>query len=229
VLEPGRNLGGAARTLGATHVAAPYVAFADDDSWWRPGSLARAADVLDRHSGLALVAARVLVGEEQREDPVCVALAASPLGLPAEGPGRAVLGFVACGAVVRRDAFLAAGGFHPRFGVGGEERLLAVDLACAGWRLAYVPEVVAVHDPSPIRDADRRRRIQSRNGLWTDWLRRPFASAASSSLAIVRRALVDPAARGALLDACAGISWVLAARSVVPADIERALRLLDAK
>jgi hypothetical protein len=45
----------------------------------------------------------------------------------------------------------------------------------------------------------------------------------------VRRALVDPAARGALLDACAGISWVLAARSVVPADIERALRLLDAK
>jgi hypothetical protein len=29
-----------------------------------------------------------------------------------------VLGFIACGAVVRRSAFLEVGGFHARLGVG---------------------------------------------------------------------------------------------------------------
>jgi N-acetylglucosaminyl-diphospho-decaprenol L-rhamnosyltransferase len=37
-----------------------------------------------------------------------------------------VLGFVACGAVVRRSAFLEADGFHPRFEVGGEESILVL-------------------------------------------------------------------------------------------------------
>jgi GT2 family glycosyltransferase len=135
-----------------------------------------------------------------------------------------VLGFVACGAVVRRDAFLAAGGFHPRLGVGGEEQLLAVDLARAGWRLAYVPEVVAVHDPSPIRDADRRRKIVRRNRLWVSWLRRPLGSALRVSAVELRRA---GGAHAVLAEALAGILWIAAARRVVPPDLEAALRLLD--
>src|SRR5262245_54654609 len=38
VLPAGRNLGAAGRTLGARHVSEPYVAFADDDTWWEAGS-----------------------------------------------------------------------------------------------------------------------------------------------------------------------------------------------
>ena len=34
------NLGAAARTVGVEALATDYVAFADDDSWWAPGSLA---------------------------------------------------------------------------------------------------------------------------------------------------------------------------------------------
>src|SRR5919197_4353022 len=52
------NLGGAARTVGALHTDCPYVAFSDDDSWWAPGALQRAAELLDRHPRLAVVAAR---------------------------------------------------------------------------------------------------------------------------------------------------------------------------
>ena len=36
LLPLGENRGAAARTAGARAVRTPYVAFSDDDSWWRP-------------------------------------------------------------------------------------------------------------------------------------------------------------------------------------------------
>jgi GT2 family glycosyltransferase len=226
VVELERNLGAAARTVGARLVPERYVAFSDDDSWWAPGSLARAVELLERHPRLALLAACILVGPEQRLDPVCAAMAASPLPRAADLPGPSVLGFVACGAVVRRSAFLDAGGFHPRFGVGGEEELLAVDLDARGWGLAYAPEVVAHHHPSPSRDPAGRRRVQVRNALWSAWLRRrPFGLVRQAARALPA-ALADPAGRAGVLDAARGLPWVLRERRPVPAELERALRTL---
>lgn len=49
LLSPRRNLGGAGRNLGVAWARTPYVAFADDDSWWLPGALPHAAQVLDAH------------------------------------------------------------------------------------------------------------------------------------------------------------------------------------
>ncbi|OMQ15783.1 hypothetical protein A7K94_0207135, partial [Modestobacter sp. VKM Ac-2676] len=37
------NAGAVARTDGVRRATTPYVAFADDDSWWEPGALQRAA------------------------------------------------------------------------------------------------------------------------------------------------------------------------------------------
>jgi GT2 family glycosyltransferase len=227
VIALGRNLGAGARTVGARRLATRYVAFSDDDSWWAPGALARSADLLDAHPRLGLVAARVLVGPDEREDPVCGAMAATPLAPPAGLPGRPVLGFVACGAVVRRSAFLAVGGFDGRYGIGGEEELLALDLAAAGWALAYVPEVVAHHHPFPARDRAGRRRRQLRNRLWSAWLRRPPAGAGPLTVRALREAVSDPAARGGALDALRGLPWVLRERRPVPAHVERAARLLE--
>lgn len=70
--------------------------------------------------------------------------------------GVPIVGFAACGSMVRRSAFLEAGGFEQRFGVGGEEQVLALDMLSKGWQLAYVDEIVAYHHPSPVRDAARR-------------------------------------------------------------------------
>jgi GT2 family glycosyltransferase len=227
VIELGRNLGAAARTVGAARVTAAYVAFSDDDSWWAPGALARAVALLDRHPRLAVLAARVLVGPEGRLDPVCAEMAAGRLPVAPDLPGPSVLGFVACGAVVRRDAFLAAGGFHRRLGVGGEEELLALDLAARGWGLAYVDEVVAHHHPSPSRDPLGRRRIQVRNALWSAWLRRPAAGATRQTLHLAGPALGQPGARAGVLDAVLGLPWVLRERHPVRAELEDALRRLE--
>ena len=217
----GRNIGAAARTAGVRRAQTPYVALCDDDSWWDRRSLERAADALDRHSRLALVAAHVLVGPEGRTDPVSEAMAASPLRHTGPGPG--VLGFLACGAVVRRSAYLAVGGFHDRFGVGGEEQLLAIDLARAGWDLAYLPEVVARHHPHRAPRPGRRR-AEVRNHLWCAWLRRPLPSAVAITAQV---AAGRCGTRAGFLDALRGLRWVAAQRQVVGPALEAELRLLE--
>jgi GT2 family glycosyltransferase len=223
VIRLDRNRGAEARTIGAEWLARPYVAFADDDSWWAPGALARAADTLEGHPRVGLVAGRVLVGAEEQDDPTCVAMAASPLP-GGDLPGRPVLGFIACGAVARREALLAVGGFHRRWQIQGEEGLLAVDLARAGWVCVYVPEVVAHHHPSPARDPARRRVLEVRNRLWFTWLRRPFRPAAAITLRTAARGVTDRTARIGLLEAIRGSGWVLRERRVVPSELERRMR-----
>jgi glycosyltransferase involved in cell wall biosynthesis len=61
VLRSATNLGAAARTLGVRHAEAPYVALCDDDTWWSPGSLRRAANLFNIHPRLAVATGRVLV------------------------------------------------------------------------------------------------------------------------------------------------------------------------
>ncbi|WP_107075730.1 glycosyltransferase, partial [Micromonospora sp. MH33] len=97
-----------------------------------------------------------------------------PLGAEPDAPGPTVLGFLACAVVLRRDAYRQVGGFAERLGTYGEEALLAMDLAAAGWNLAYVPELVAHHLPVPAgRDPGARRRAEARNPVLTAALRRP--------------------------------------------------------
>jgi GT2 family glycosyltransferase len=159
-------------------------------------------------------------------------MATSPLG-GRGGPGPAVLGFLACGAVVRRSAFLAAGGFSLRYGIGGEEELLALDLRRQGWQLSYCDEVVACHHPvasAPVagrawRDPAPRRRRQARNALWTAWLRRPLGAAAGLTRRTAAGARHAPLRQG-LLDAAAEWRWLLTERRPVPPAIEADLRLL---
>jgi GT2 family glycosyltransferase len=174
VLALEANAGARARTIGAGHAGTEFVAFADDDSWWAPGDLARAARVMRAHPRLAVLQARVLVGPEERLDPLCAELATSPLGTPPDLPGPALLGFIGCGAMVRTDAFLAAGGFDPVVRFPGEEERLSLDLAAAGWGLAYVDAVTVHHHPSTRRhDPAARRTAIWRSKVLTAVMRLP--------------------------------------------------------
>jgi glycosyltransferase involved in cell wall biosynthesis len=227
------NRGAVARTVGVRLARTPYVAFSDDDSWWAPGALKTAADHLDQVPRLGLVAARTLVGPQERPDPLSEVLAASPLGTEPGLPGPRVLGFLACAAVVRRDAYLQAGGFHPVVFFLGEETVLAQDLATAGWALCHVPDVVAHHHPrppgaGPARAAGQaaRDRLQLRNALLSAWLRRPAGVAAAHTWRVARR-WDDPVARGALLDAARRAPRALAARRRLPPHVEAEVRLLE--
>ena len=227
VVPLGENLGGAGRNVGVSRVDAPYVAFSDDDSWWAPGSLTRAADILDRHPRLALLAGRIMVGPQEKEDPICAEMATGPLPAESDMPGPPVLGFLACAAVARRSAYLEAGGFDPRLLIGGEEELLAADLAAAGWGLAYVGEVVAHHHPSSVRDGSERKRSGIRNDLWFTWLRRPLPTAVRHTLPVARAALRDADVRAGLITALKALPWVLRRRRVLPRHVENDLRALD--
>ena len=68
VVALAENRGAVARTAGIEAAATPYVAFADDDSWWAPGSLGLAAACFERCPTLAVVAATILVGPDERTE-----------------------------------------------------------------------------------------------------------------------------------------------------------------
>jgi GT2 family glycosyltransferase len=224
-----RNEGGAARTRGVERLSTPYIAFCDDDSWWSPGALTRAADLLDEHPALGLLAARILVGDQERLDPTSKRMSASPLRRDPSLPGVPVLGFLACGAIVRREAYLDVGGFESRLGVGGEEELLALDLAAAGWSLVYVDDVVAHHDPPPRPDPGPRTRRLVRNELWTTWMRRPPAAAFRNTARLLLDAHSDRERSRGVADALRGLPWALRNRRSLPSEVEARLRALESR
>jgi GT2 family glycosyltransferase len=224
-----RNEGAVARNAGVRAATTPYVAFSDDDSWWAGDALPRAEEVFDRHPRLGLVAARTLVGPEEHDDPTSERMAASPLGREPGQPGPSVLGFLACSAVVRRDAFLAVGGFSRVLHFAGEETLLAYDLAARGWQLCYVDSVVAHHHPSEVRpDRLTRDVLELRNEALVAWMRRPAAVAVGAGLGLLRRIPKYPPAGLAAAHALLRLPVALARRRRLPAEVEHRIRLLDA-
>ena len=229
VIEHAENMGAAGRNHGVEVVETPYVAFSDDDSWWAPGALAHVVEAFDRHPRLGAVHARILVGADEREDPICAELRDSPLPGDPSLPGTPLLGFLACAIVFRRSAFEAVGGFERQVMIGGEEEWLACDLAGAGWEIRYLPEVVAHHDP-PGRDLaarDERRRIGLRNTLWFSWLRRPPSSAVRRTLHLARTTPHDRLTLLGFWDALRSLGSQAPSRRVVPPHVEHMLRLLD--
>ncbi|MEU6393212.1 glycosyltransferase [Streptomyces sp. NPDC046939] len=227
LLRPGRNLGAVGRNLAVRRVRTPYVAFCDDDTWWDPGSLRRAADLLDAYPALAAVTARIVVEPSGEEDPVVAELRDSPLTGPDWLPGPALGSFLAAATVIRVDAFEAAGGFHPGLFLGGEEELLATDLLTRGHWLAYVPELTIHHAASPARDSTVRRVLGIRNTLWFTWLRRPWPAALRRTAHLARTVPRDAASVRAFAEAFAGLPWVLRQRTPVPARVEACLVALE--
>jgi len=224
VLPMARNVGSYARTVGVEHAGTEFVAFADDDSWWAPGDLARAVEILRDHPRLAVLNARILVGPEERLDPACAEMAGSPLKTAVDLPGPALLGFVACGAMVRTEAFLAVGGFDPVVRFPGEEERLALDLAGAGWGMAYVDAVTVHHHPSTRRHAPEQRRTAIwRSRLLTALMRMPLPEV---GLLVLRALRTGAPERRGLLRALPDVPAALSRRRPVPPAVREQLRVL---
>jgi len=203
--------GPAARTLGARALGTEIVALCDDDSWFVPGALATAAERFAGDPGLAVLQARVLVGPDERLDPTCARVEGAP----------ALLGFVACGAVLRACALLEVSGFARGSGFGGEEQRVALDLAAAGWRLAYDPALIVHHHPTPSPRRRRRGRATMGNDLGTWWSRLPWRLAARRTAAAARR---HPAA---VLAGLPAVASALRDRHPVPPPVVDALRAVE--
>lgn len=226
VIELAGNAGAVGRNVGVEAAGTPFVAFADDDSWWAPGALARAAEILTEHPRVGLLAGRVLVGDDERLDPVSAAMAAAPLGADPEGAGPDVFGFLACGAIVRREAFRQVGGFDPVVHFPGEEERVTLDLLEAGWLMSYRDDLVAHHHPSPQRGrAGRRQHLITRNALLTACMRRPWRVVLSQASAGLRAGGPD---RSGVIAAGRRLPAALRRRRPVSGPVERRLRELSA-
>jgi hypothetical protein len=224
VVELADNHGSVARNIGVQRARTPYVAFADDDSWWAPGALAAAVEVLDRHPRLAVLAGHMLVGPDERPDAHLRAVADSPLGTADDLPGPSILGFLACGAVVRADAYLAAGGFDDViFFMARRSDSLSISSRWAGG-LAYVDSIVAHHHPSPVRDALDRQSRGARNAL------SPPSCAGRGRVvlrAVASNLQAGAAGRLAIRRALPALLRALLRRRQISPELEAARRLLD--
>ncbi|WP_250535144.1 glycosyltransferase [Caballeronia sp. AZ10_KS36] len=213
------NMGAAGRNLGVAKVRTEYVAFCDDDTWWSPGSLTRATEILDAAPRVAVLSARVVVGENGDADETCERMRVSPLG--ANGlPGPALIGYMAGASVFRTSVYRQMGGYEPRLFIGGEESLLALDMLDHGHALVYADELVLHHHPSPIRDSALRRRLLARNAAWVAWLRLPLSEALHASmqaLAVMRR---EGAFWRDAIQMLRGLPWALSHRRVVGAHVQ---------
>ena len=147
-----KNCGPAScRNMGAAQASGEVLVFTDSDcivspDWLQCFERALALDDADVIMGKLVLLPSTVMGE-----------AISALGFPAGGS----LGFEkvwrvsgdgyttslsSCNFAVRRDIFLALGGFDESFPyAGGEDSFLARSLLDAGYRIRYRPEVVAYH------------------------------------------------------------------------------------
>jgi GT2 family glycosyltransferase len=221
------NLGAVGRNVGVARLDTPYVAFCDDDTWWDPGSLRTAADTLDAHPRLAVVTARILVEPGAVEDPIVAELRDSPVVGAGWLPGPALGSFLAGASVLRREAFDEVGGFSERLWLGGEEELMAGDLAAGGWELCYLQSLTIHHQASTARDPHKRRQDGIRNTLWTTWLRRPLRPALRRTLHLLRTVPRDRVTARGLLAAVRGVPWVLRERRVLPPHAEARFAALE--
>lgn len=214
VVACAENLGAAGRNCGVAAATTEYVAFSDDDTHWKPGSLAHAVKVLDASPHVAVLSGRVLVGDEAHIDPTCLRMSASPL-MRAGLPGPALIGYMAGACVFRASVFREVGGYEPRLFIGGEESLVSLDVLDRGYSIVYCDELTVTHHPSPARDAGLRRRLLARNAALVAWLRLPLSEAVAAS----GRALAVCAKEGAfvrdLAALASGIAWALPRRRVV--------------
>ena len=227
VLAQTENQGVNARNIGVRAARTPLVAFCDDDSWWEPGALTKAVHYFEQYPHLGVLAGKVLLGEEKRLEPVCEAMRDSPLTSERSLPGPAILGFVCCAVIVRRNAFLAVGGFNPQFAIAGEERLFSADMLAAGWSLAYAEDVVSHHFPSPSRNPNHRIQLLTRDTFWYYWLRRPLSYALRHTWHIHRQSQANEHIRRGYQEALQQLPSVLAKRRVVPSAVEEQILKIE--
>jgi GT2 family glycosyltransferase len=222
-----KNLGAAGRNIGVLATDAPYVAFAEDDSWYEPGALLRAIEIFDRHAEIGLINSQILVGEDEHSDPIHEDMVDTPVPERWDLPGHRILSFLEGASIVRREAFTEVGGFDPRFAVGGPEEHLAADLLSAGWELRYVPDVRSHHLPDHSEPSPAGRRLGLRNTLWFAWSRRPLRPALRWTAHVLRTSPADGATVRGVGEALSRLPWLPRERNPLPARLEADMALLD--
>jgi GT2 family glycosyltransferase len=219
LLTAHKNLGAAGRNVGVASATTDYVAFCDDDMWWSPGSLSYAVEMLDQAPRVGVLSARILVDEAGELDATCRLMARSPLD--ATGlPGPSLIGYLAGACVFRTSLFRQVGGYEPRFFIGGEETLVALDVLANGFAIVYAEELIVHHHPSPLRDSALRRRMLARNAAWVAWMRLSWPEAWRAMWAAVHVMRREGTFITDVLALIGALPWALSRRRPLPPKVE---------
>jgi GT2 family glycosyltransferase len=117
ILRRDVNEGAAARNIGAQEARGEWLVMLDDDSF--PIDCGHLEVLSSAADDVAAIGAEILLSNGQRE---------------AGGLPEVIIG---CGAAIRRDAFLAVGGYDPTFDYYAEEYDLCAKLIVDGWRIVH--------------------------------------------------------------------------------------------
>jgi GT2 family glycosyltransferase len=150
----------------------PWVLLLDDDTrLLGRGAIAHAIEVFERDRTVAAVA---FAQAEADGRPWPAAMQPSPAaGL------RRVRSFIGFAHLLRRDVFLALGGYRELFGFTGEEKEYCLRLLDAGYGVVYLPDALIAHVPDASgRNAQRYLRHVARNDCLQSLLDDPLPRAA---------------------------------------------------
>lgn len=222
------NLGAAGRNLGVRAARHEHVLLLDDDAYPRPGAIEALRAALVAAPATAVVGGLVRDvcepdGEDLPEDPQPVLvdepgtfdwwLRGSRRQQPVPPDGLPAYFFPEGACMVRRSAFLSAGGFYGPYFLATSEIDLATRLLGAGWDVRYQP--AAQFDHMKVRAgrvaAPAILHYRIRNQLWYFWRHFPPGLAQRRMLGYLAFDLVQAVHAGALGAFWRGVreAWVL--------------------
>ena len=148
--------------------AAPFVLLLDDDAALFGGeAIERAARLLEADPRPAAIAFaqcdRTGARWDEGMQPARSRVACS------------VPSFIGFAHLLRRDVFLALGGYRESFEFYGEEKDFCLRLIDAGHRTVYLPDAIVIHEPDQVgRSSQRYLRYVTRNDCLTALYNEPF-------------------------------------------------------
>ncbi len=138
VVRLGRNEGSCAKAHGVEQAVGRFILFLDDDSYPRPGALARMIEHLEENPRLGAAGFVVHLPNGQKEGSALTEV------------------FLGCGVGLRAEALRAVGGLDLTMFMQAEEYDLAFRLVGAGWGVRMFDDLHVEHLKSP--DARQTRR-----------------------------------------------------------------------
>lgn len=67
LIQLAENYGSATRNIGANYAQTPYIAFADDDSWWENGALETSVGYFEKYPDLGLIQGKILLYGDKKQ------------------------------------------------------------------------------------------------------------------------------------------------------------------
>lgn len=203
LLEPGENLGLGGRNVGAAEATGDLLLMLDDDCFPLPGSVETLADAFHANPRLGVAGGFVRDVDSDGNVVRQTELGTFDWWLRAGRTGDAppegfpAFSFPEGACMIRREAYLEAGGFFAPYFLASSEVDLGARLQANGWEVRYFPGAAFDHmkADSERQSSEMNLYYRIRNHLWYIWLRFPTSIAVRRTIGYLAFDLVESAYR----------------------------------